>query len=41
MKILKGLRMNIKGLSADINSNTNYFRKEIENMKRSLEKTEN
>ena len=40
VKILKELRVNVKELRADINSNTDYFRKEVENM-RSQEKLEN
>ena len=34
MKILKGLRVNMKELRADINSNADYFRKELENIRR-------
>ena len=30
VKILKELRLNIKALRADINSNADYFRKELE-----------
>ena len=40
MKILKELRATVKELRADINSNTNYCRKEPENT-RSREKLEN
>ena len=32
---------NTKKLRVDMNSNTDYFRKEIENIRRSLEKLEN
>ena len=35
VKILKELSANIKELRADINSNANYFRKELENIRRS------
>ena len=41
VKILKELRLNIKELRADINSNADYFRKELENTRRSQEKLEN
>ena len=41
VKILKELRLNIKELRADINSNADYFRKELENIRRSQEKLEN
>ena len=41
VKILKELRLNIKELSVDINSNADSFRKEIENIRRSKEKLEN
>ena len=41
MKILKELRPNIKELRVDINSNANYFRKEIENIRRNQEILEN
>ena len=41
VKILKELRVNTKELREDINSNADYFRKELENMKRSQEKLEN
>jgi len=34
VKILKELRMNMEELRADINSNANYFRKELENRRR-------
>ena len=40
VKILKKIRVNMKELRADINSNTDYFRKELENM-RNQEKLEN
>ena len=40
MKILKELKVNVKELRADLNSNDDYFRKELEN-KRSQEKLEN
>ena len=35
VKILKELRMNMKELRADMNSNADYFRKELETIKRS------
>ena len=35
MKTLKELRVNMKEFRADINSNANYFRKELENIRRS------
>ena len=38
VKILKELRLNIKELRADINSNADYCRKEIENIRRKIEK---
>ena len=39
VKILKELRLNIKELrSVDINSNADYFRKELENIRRNQEK---
>ena len=41
VKILKQLRGNIKELRAYINSNSDYFRKELENIKRNQEKVEN
>ena len=34
-------RVNMKGLRADMNSNADYFRKELENIRRSQEKLEN
>ena len=40
-KILKEIRVNMKELRADINSNAHYFRKELENIKRNQEKLEN
>ena len=40
MKILKGLKVNMKELKADVNSNVDYFRKELENLWRSQKKTE-
>ena len=41
VKIWKELRVNMKELRADINSNADYFRKELENIRRSQEKLEN
>ena len=41
VKILKELRLNIKELRLDINSNTDSFRKEEENIKGIIEKLEN
>ena len=41
VKILKKLRMNIKELRKDMNSNADSFRKELENIRRSQEKLEN
>jgi len=41
VKILKELTVNMKELRADININTDYFRKELENIRRSQEKLEN
>ena len=41
VKILKELRLNIKKLRADMNNNADYFRKELENKRRSQEKLEN
>ena len=41
VKILKELRVNMKELRADINSNADYFRKELENIRRNTEKLEN
>ena len=37
VKILKELRMNMKGLRADINSNSDYFIKELERIQEKLE----
>ena len=39
-KLLKELRVNMKELKADINSNTNYYRKELDNIRRGQEKLE-
>ena len=41
MKILKKLRVNMKELRVDVNSNADYFRKELENIRKRQEKTEN
>uniref|UniRef100_A0A8D1RM74 L1 transposable element RRM domain-containing protein n=1 Tax=Sus scrofa TaxID=9823 RepID=A0A8D1RM74_PIG len=41
VKILKELRLNIKELRADMNSNADSFRKELENIMRNQEKLEN
>ena len=41
LKILKELRVNMKELRADMNSNANYFRKELAYTRRSQEKLEN
>ena len=41
MKILKELRLNIKELREDMNSNADSFRKELENIRRSQEILEN
>ena len=41
MKILKEIRVGMKKLRAYINSNADYCRNEIENMRRSQEKLEN
>ena len=41
MKILTELRVDIKELRADINSNRDYFRKDLENISSSQEKIEN
>ena len=41
VKILKELRVNMKVLRADINSNADYFRKELKNIRHSQEKLEN
>ena len=40
VKILEELRVNMKEFRADINSIADYFRKELENTKRSQEKLE-
>ena len=41
VKILKELRKNLKGLREDMNSNADYFRKDLENIRRSQEILEN
>ena len=41
VKILKELRLNIKELRADMNSNSDSFRKELENVRSNREKLEN
>ena len=41
VNILKELRVNMKELRMDINSNADYFRKELENTRRNQEKLEN
>ena len=41
MKILKEFRLNIKELRADINRAADYFRKEVENIRKNQEKLEN
>ena len=41
VKILKELKVNMKELRADINSNAYYFRKELENLRGRQEKLEN
>ena len=41
VKILKELRVTMKELRADINSNADYFRKELQNIRRSQGKLEN
>ena len=41
VKILKELRLNIMELSEDMNSNEDSFRKELENIRRNIEKLEN
>ena len=41
VKILKELRLNIKELREDMNSNADTLRKELENRRRSQEKLEN
>ena len=38
---MKDLRENVKEFRVGINSNANYFRKELENIRRSQEKSEN
>ena len=38
VKILKELWLNMKELRVDINTNADYFRKELENIRRSQEK---
>ena len=41
VKILKELRVNMKELRADMNSNADYYRKELGNKRRSQEKLKN
>ena len=41
VKIPKALRVNMQELRADVNSNADYFRKELENIRRGKEKLEN
>ena len=41
VKIEKEMRLNIKELRVDMNSNADSFRKELENIKRNQEKLEN
>ena len=41
VKILKELRVGMKKLIGDMNSNADYFRKELENIRRNHEKLEN
>ena len=41
LKILKELRVKMMALRVDINSNADYFKKEIENIRRSQEKFKN
>ena len=41
MKILKEVRANENDFRADINSNADYFRKELENIRRNQGKLEN
>ena len=41
VKILKELGVNMKELRVDINSNADYFRKKLENRRKSQEKLEN
>ena len=38
MKILKELRLNMNKLRAEIKSNADSFRKELENIRRNIEK---
>ena len=38
VKILKELRVNMKELRVDMNSNADYFKKELENLRKSQEK---
>ena len=38
VKIMKEIREDMKELRADMNSNADYFRKELENIRRSQEK---
>ena len=40
MKILKEVIVNMKELRANTNSNADYFRKELENIRRSSQKLE-
>ena len=39
--LLKELRLNMKDLKADMNSNAYIFRKELKNIRRNIEKVEN
>ena len=41
VKMVTGFRANMKELRADMNSNTDSFRKELQNIRRSQEKLEN
>ena len=41
VKILKELRVNLRDLKLDMNSNAYYFRKKLKNIERSQEKLEN
>ena len=41
MKILKELRLNIKELREVMNHNADYFRNELENIRKNIEKLEN
>ena len=41
VEILKELRANVEELRADMNSNADYFRKEMKNIRRHQEKLEN